>query len=340
MLAENSASYAAALVQELYSSLLRRAPSAAELARWADVAGRTSALDLIRLFANSNEYKSKTKITPFFPVGHYHSPVVDPSEIGDYIQKRLRRGTEEFHGIQIDTDKMLAFWDKNIGSFRATFADDKQIDARFYFNGGPFPYGDAATLHAMIGHFRPRNIVEIGSGFSTACMLDSADIHGNSELKITCIEPFPDRLKSLVRPQDYERITLLDERVQNIDVDQIVKDLYEGDILFIDSTHVLKTASDVHYEIFEIIPRVRPGVLVHIHDCPYPFEYPQLWIDRNYSWNEAYAVRAFLMYNTQFEISFWGSLFRSLFPERVSREGGTFTRNPGTSLWLQRQGQH
>jgi hypothetical protein len=288
-------------------------------------------------FADSAEYKIKNKVVPFFPIGHYHSPVVDPSSLGDYVASRARSGAGGFGGIDLDLGKMEKFWDSNIEFIRtAPFPETKQENCRFFFEGAPFPYGDALTLHAVIGHFRPKRIVEIGSGFSTACMLDSAEIHRIDNLRITCIEPYPDRLNSLLRPSDDCAVNLLCRPLQEVPVASIVDELGPNDILFIDSTHVLKTGSDVHYELFEIIPAVRPGVIIHVHDCPYPFEYPALWIERNYSWNEVYAIRAFLMYNSCFSILFWGSFFRSQRAEKVRREGGRFANNPGTSLWLER----
>jgi predicted O-methyltransferase YrrM len=232
---------------------------------------------------------------------------------------------------------MEEFWNANVSSiFNAPFPETKTAERRFYFDGAPFPYGDALTLHAIMGHFRPKRIVEIGSGFSTACMLDSAEIHGMNDLQITCIEPYPDRLHSLLRPDDRSRVKLLERPVQEVPVQDIVAGLERNDILFIDSTHVMKTGSDVHYELFEIIPAVNPGVIIHVHDCGYPFEYPPEWVEKNYSWNEAYAIRAFLMYNLSYKIIFWGSLFKALFPEKVRQEGGMFIKNAGASLWLTR----
>ena len=82
-------------------------------------------------------------------------------------------------------------------------------------------------------------------------------------------------------------------RVQDVPIDEF-RALGSGDVLFIDSSHVLKTGSDVHRELFEILPALASGVLIHFHDIDYPFEYPDLFLfERRYSWNEAYAVRAF-----------------------------------------------
>ena len=103
--------------------------------------------------------------------------------------------------------------------------------------------------------------------------------------------------------------------------------LEPNDFLFVDSTHVLKTGSDVHYELFYLLPRLNPGVLVHFHDVGYPFEYPDKWIyELNYSWNEAYALRAFLMFNAEFSIKFWNSLYAHKFSSQKSSEYPTFLR--------------
>jgi hypothetical protein len=110
--------------------------------------------------------------------------------------------------------------------------------------------------------------------------------------------------------------------------------LKENDILFIDSTHVLKTASDVHYELFYILPSLNKGVLIHFHDIHYLFEYPQWLFERKLSWNESYALRAFLMYNPAFEVVFWNGMFADQQRELIHETNPLFLKNPGASIWL------
>ena len=111
--------------------------------------------------------------------------------------------------------------------------------------------------------------------------------------------------------------------------------LKENDILFIDSSHVLKTGSDVHYELFSILPSLNKGVLIHFHDIHYPFEYPrQSLFGNNTSWNEIYALRAFLSYNSAFEVVFWNGLFTHRQRELVHETNPLFLKNPGCSIWL------
>ena len=132
-------------------------------------------------------------------------------------------------------------------------------------------------------------------------------------------------------------MALLRQPVQEVGM-AVYEQLGPRDILFIDSTHVLRTGSDVCYELFEILPRVASGVAVHLHDIFWPFEYPNPWIlDDNRSWNEAYAVRAFLTDNDRWEIMFFNDYFMKFERERIERHLSRFVESPGASLWLQRR---
>ena len=153
----------------------------------------------------------------------------------------------------------------------------------------------------MIRHFKPKQIIEIGSGFSSMVMLDTNELFFENQIKCTFIEPYPKRLYSLMKSSDKSLYTIIESDIQNISLDVFEK-LESGDILFIDSTHVSKTGSDVNYILFEILPVLKTGVLIHFHDVFYPFEYPKKWVFNGVNWNENFLLRAFLMYNQQFEI--------------------------------------
>jgi hypothetical protein len=112
--------------------------------------------------------------------------------------------------------------------------------------------------------------------------------------------------------------------------------LEAGDILFIDSTHVTKAGSDVNQIMFDILPVLRPGVLIHFHDICYPFEYPKEWILTGRYWNEAYLLRAFLQYNSSFEIVFFNSYMGQLHSDQFSA-APLFLWNPGTSIWIRKK---
>ncbi len=149
-------------------------------------------------------------------------------------------------------------------------------------------------------HFRPKKIIEVGSGFSSAAMLDINEQFFSNAIDLTFVEPYPKTLNKLVRPGD--RYILIDKNIQSVDI-TLFKTLSENDILFIDTSHIVKTNSDVLFEIFEILPLLNKGVKIHVHDIFYPFEYPKVWVvDDKRNWNEIYLIRAFLMYNADFKI--------------------------------------
>jgi len=181
----------------------------------------------------------------------------------------------------------------------------------------------------MLRHLRPKRVVEIGSGYSTAIALDTADAHLDG-LDLTCVEPYPERLQSLLRPGDGDRLKLVQRPVQDVPLDTYAS-LEGEDILFIDSTHVAKAGSDVLWLYFEVVPRLAPGVVVHVHDVFWPFEYPREWLAEHRDWTEDYLLRAFLTDNAQWEILLFGSW---LWKEHASVIPAELRTGVPGSIWL------
>jgi predicted O-methyltransferase YrrM len=328
---------ARSFVSLIYRHILQRQPGPGELDNWSRqlLGGLTERHAIERLVASPEYLKRFHGLTPAHPAGHYYSPVVDPRElVGARAPKRaIEPG--EIPGITLDVEAMRDWWRDNARIIASTpFPRTRQEGRRFFSDNNIYPIGDATILRCMMVESRPAHIVEIGSGFSTAAMLDTIDEHSLSTT-ITCIEPYTERLRGLMRPGDEQRVRIIEAPVQEVPLAEFAS-LHAGDILFIDSTHVLKTGSDVHYELFSILPSLRPGVLIHFHDIQYPFEYPDLWIfDRQYSWNEAYAVRAFLMYNKKFRIRFMAGLFYSRGQDLIAPIFPAFNEGPGSSFWIE-----
>lgn len=331
---------AAKFIHEAYAAVLGRVPGVAEENGWCDaLMACDSPTVILEKFRNSAEFATKAGVKTFFPAGHFHSPVVNPTTVAEYYRREQQTSARDLIGIEVDSEAMIQLyrsWETTIAETK--FPVTKTESRRFFLDNGNFPYGDAITLRAIIATMKPRRIIEIGSGNSTACMLDAIDDFGVSETRITCIEPYPDRLKALLRAGDYQTVELIDTPVQEVRT-AVFQELRGGDILFIDSTHILKTGSDVHFELFHVLPLLEKGVLIHFHDCQFPFEYPREWIFRdNLSWNEIYAVRAFLIFNNSFKIWFWLSmLLRSSFWQR-SEIPPAVLRSPGSGLWMIRVG--
>lgn len=326
------------LIHEIFAASLHRAPREGEIARWtrAIEAGQTAA-DILAAIRETKEFEKVCGVGLRVPPGHYFSPIVDPSTVRGYLKREWAQSVDDLAPVNIDTDGMLRLWESWSGILRSTnFPEDAIPAKRFFLNNTNYPFGDAAVLRATVASLAPKRIIEIGSGNSTACMLDTLEEFGLSDTRIICIEPYPKRLNERLRPQDRKRVEIVEKPVQEVGA-PFFSQLGSGDILFIDSTHVLKTGSDVHYEIFHILPALQKGVIVHFHDCPFPFEYPARWIfERKWSWTEVYAVRAFLMYNAHFRVRFWNSLFARMHPQRVEVVIPRMREKPGAGLWVEK----
>lgn len=322
-----------------YRRVLRREPTADELDYLAGVARHLGAAHVLENLFESGEYQFRNRVglQAEFDAGHYYSPVVDPEALaasGFSVDRNLPES--QLPGLTIDPQRMLAFWDARLPAMRAAeFPAHESPPRRYFAVNDLYSWGDALVLAAMFDAHRPRRVVEIGSGFSSACMLDLADAMG-LETAFTFIEPYADRLKGLLTEADAARCTLHESPVQTAGLDHYGR-LEAGDILFIDSTHVSKAGSDVNFELFEILPRLKPGVIVHFHDIFYPFEYPDPWIfEARRSWNEIYILRAFLMFNPAFEILFFNDYFGRRHAEHARRTLPRFLENAGGGLWLRK----
>jgi hypothetical protein len=238
-------------------------------------------------------------------------------------------------GIDMNEPGQLALFDQFVRYIpEVEFPPHKKEPLRYYSENNWYPYGDAIFLYCMLRHFRPRRIIEVGSGFSSCAILDTNELFFDNQIQCTFIEPDPERFYGAIRPDDRQQINLLAAPVQSVPVSQF-QELQNGDILLIDSSHVSKINSDVNYLYFEVLPALRPGVLVHVHDIFYPFRYPAEWIYKGWSWNEAYLLRAFLMFNQAFQIRFCNTLLSEFHADRLLASAPRAHKS-GASLWIQR----
>lgn len=262
--------------------------------------------------------------TPFFyPPGHFYSPLGDRSEVSEYL-------SSDHYARQIDhTDRLIDFeaqswlWDR-ISPLQVKFPFEEQKGFRYYARNNQFTYFDASILSGILNILDPGRIVEIGSGFSTAAMFDTFERMSNPSIEqLTTIDIDMSRLDELNPPDYCERINA---PVQSIDPAYFAQ-LGEGDLLFIDTSHVMKTGSDVHYEYLHILPALKPGVVVHIHDIHYPFEYCRQWAkSENRSWNEVYLVDMLLTYSKDFKMLFFNDAFKQCLADDLREPGDMFDR--------------
>jgi hypothetical protein len=278
-----------------------------------------------------------TSVPLYNPPGHYYSPVTDPEVVGKHLAKVARHQQRRtLPGIRISLADMQAVWNDLLPYLTTNpFSADARPGYRFRFENPSYSYGDASILHAMIRHYRPRRVVEVGSGWSSACTLDTVEQFLGGGCRVTCIDPYPELLLSLIGDRS-EGVTILRHPVQDTPL-ELFEELDEGDILFIDSTHILATGSDVCFELFEILPRLAQGVLVHFHDVFWPFEYPHEWaVIENRSWNELYGLRAFLTDNPRWRVVFFNNYFACHAGRLIESTFPIFLTNSGGAFWLVR----
>jgi hypothetical protein len=271
--------------------------------------------------------------------GHFYSPICDPTEVKrDYRDPSLAPLPAKLPGIDLALGTQIKLWESwrpNLAKARTFGVNDPT--RRYRISSSSYGIGDAIIYSCMLLHLRPARLIEVGSGSSSAVALDTFDRYFAERPRCSFIEPYPELLRSFLTPRDKESVEIIATRVQDVSP-EFFDDLQKNDLLFIDSTHIVKTGSDVLYELFEILPRLRSGVVVHFHDVFYPFEYPSDWVlGRNYSWNELYTLRAYLTGNKDWEILFFNDYFVRNERTRIEQDAPEMLPNPGGGLWLRRR---
>lgn len=274
-----------------------------------------------------------------FPEGHFYSPVVDTDEVAR-DQERVWGGLRDLPGIDMrdETHRRLL-----TGGFAVLLRDydypqagppDEELTF-FYECNSQFRWLDSRALFCLMRMIRPTRIVEVGSGYSSLLMAEVNERFLGGDTRITCIEPYPRPF--LATGSQAGRFSLLRQRVQDVDA-AVFENLADGDILFIDSSHVCKTGSDVTHLFLNVLPRLAPGVYVHVHDIFLPEDYRRNWvIEDNRSWNEQYLLQALLAENPNFEVIFGSHYAHRRFPDLVLAATGLPISNGG-SFWFRRSG--
>ena len=264
----------------------------------------------------------------YSPPGHFYSPLPDLKQVRDRLEIPVG-DVNELPGIDLKPRDQLAL----LGNFATYYPDipfpqNETAGTRYYFDNPYFGEGDGIVLYSFLRHFKPEQVIEIGSGFSSALILDVNETILQPPAKLTFIEPHSERLRGLLTAKDHDNHTLLEKPVQQVGMDTF-ESLNENDILFIDSSHIVKFGSDVEHIVSTILPALKPGVIIHFHDILWPFEYPKEWVMQGISWNEAYFLRAFLEFNDTFEILYFNSFIASCFTEEFEKSFSSSVKNTG-----------
>lgn len=272
------------------------------------------------------------------PPGHYYSPLPDATAIGPAVARAATVG-DDLPGLDLVPDGQMALLRELAPLAREwPFPDDPAAGFRYHANNGFFYHQDGSVLYALLRHRPPARVVEVGSGFSSALMLDTADRQPDCPTRFTFIDPYPERLLGLLSSADQQRCEVIARPVQDVGPG-VFTQLKAGDILFIDSSHVCKLGSDLNHLVFEVLPTLSPGVKVHVHDVSWPFEYAEGWLRAGHAWNEAYLLRAFLMGNRDFRFLLWPSYLEARRTEAFRQQWPYPSTSGGpahVSLWLER----
>lgn len=304
-------------------------------------------MNLSRLIkrAASNFLLSKQTFTLFQKFGlslvrTRESPIPDTRLLCQ--QDDLWNRESELIGIDMNVDGQLAMLNQVFCLYKeeCDFAKSKgNTTHEFYVYNDSFGLLSAITLHSMIRHFKPRTILEVGSGNSTfvsarASLMNQGDGH---DTNLIAIEPYPRE----VHRQGFPGLTrLIQSPVESLDL-SLFSDLVPNDILFIDGSHYVKIGGDVNFLFLEVLPRLQSGVFVHIHDIFFPFEYPKKWIqeDRTF-YSEQQLLQAFLTYNRTFEVLWAEHYMKAKYPEEceaaLSNLLGYNENHQSNSFWMRR----
>jgi predicted O-methyltransferase YrrM len=256
----------------------------------------------------------------------FNQPIPDTQSLPETIWSR----PSELVGIDMNESAQLNLL-RTFSKFRDEYqhfpTEPTGTHNRFYLGNRLFDRTDALVAYCMVRHFQPQLVIEVGSGFSSLVLGQAVEKNKNSGL--ICIEPSP---REFLRQGFPGLRSLIEKKVQDIDL-EFFSQLNPGDILFIDSSHTVKIGSDVNYLFLEVLPRLKPGVIVHVHDIFLPFEYRRDWVlDEFRFWTEQYLLQSFLTFNSEFEVlmanyylyHYRQDQLKAAFPDLSSWIGGSF----------------
>ncbi len=271
---------------------------------------------------------------------HFYEPIPDTRTLRDelWLEESALVGIDMNETGQITL--LGEFAAKLKDEYEALLRERTSIPHQYYINNGMFGAVDGEVLYCMVRYFKPRRIIEIGSGNSTYLSAQAVvknEHEGGRKCELTALEPYPNGiLLGGVPGLSGVRCA----RVQDVPLSEF-NHLEHNDILFIDSSHVLKIGGDVQYEYLELLPRLKKGVLVHVHDIFLPSEYPKTWIlEESRFWTEQYLLQAFLTFNDSFEVLWAGSYMHRKHPARLEAAFRSYNRErtwPG-SFWMRKTG--
>lgn len=260
------------------------------------------------------------------------SEILNSYEYADSAVPYLNEAIFDMNFLSKELVSLIAFSE----DFSPSEDGDENNCDRFFWKNSQFSYSDAMSYYAYIRRIKPKAVVEIGSGFSSLVALEAIDKNGIGQLK--CIEPFPRPF--ITSLGNSGAIDLHNMRAQDINSEMLNSMLSDGDILFIDSTHTVKTGSDCLHIYLRLLPHINKKIYVHAHDVFLPFGLPQTWLlDTQIYWTEQYLLLAWVTDNPRVSVLFGSAYHNHFNPDLLdSLMHGRFPRGGG-SFWLEYDGR-
>jgi hypothetical protein len=263
-------------------------------------------------------------ITP----NHFYYPIPDSRELHARDFK-----PSELPGVDLRPESQMKLIKEAFVQFSREYnhIPYKPTDTNaFYLENDAFHGIDPFIYYCMIRHFKPKTIVEVGSGHSTLLGAQASRLGGST--RYVCIDPWPRELIS----KGVANIEFIRDKVEDLELN-LFQELQANDILFIDSSHVIRTAGDVCFNILEVLPRLAKGVIVHIHDIFLPFDYPKEWIiEQQRYWTEQYLLQAYLAENNSAEVLFASNYLSKIYPKELRKAFPKAVWIGGASFWIRK----
>ncbi len=263
-------------------------------------------------------------ITPI----HFYYPIPDTRELekSDFQQSKLS-------GIDLRPEFQLALVKENFEKFSQEYNSlpIKPVDSKtFCLDNDAFCGIDPYIYYCMIRHFKPQIVMEVGSGHST--LLGAQACRLSNSARYICIDPWPRGFIS----NGVANVEFVRQKVEDLDL-ALFQQLQRNDILFIDSSHVVRTAGDVNFIILEVLPQLAKGVIIHFHDIFLPFDYPKEWIiSQHRFWTEQYLLQAYLAENDHIEVLFASHFMSEKHMEEIQQTFPNALLIDGGSFWIRK----
>jgi cephalosporin hydroxylase len=261
----------------------------------------------------------------------FYSPLPDLAQLPESLWAEAR----PIVGMDLRADSAIALIEEQLAPFIREFVPPSDRSG-YEFARSSYGPGDAEILYALIRYLKPSLVIELGSRASSHFIHAARRCNGVGEHHV--YDPYPFTVPSVRALGPVEGVVLHQERSEGLDTAEVARSLNAGDVLFVDTTHTVKTGGDVDRIFLDLLPRLASGVWIHVHDIFLPYEYPRAWvIDERRACEEQYLLQAFLAFNEEFQVEIPLHALARAHAERLAAAVPSFSPGIATgAFWISR----